>query len=542
MLHHSLILQPRRLTYPTRPIAQATPDGNTDGSTTSLVLVNLTLKQMTEPVFHYLRLQIIRGVTTGPTTPMFVLSDVPVLTRTFTDDTPCSNIKTRFRVRSTNAAGRVETAALNITTPAGSAVAKPTDLTLSGNVAIVVSWYDNGTNETGFEIERKVVGGEYAPLATRGSRAGAGYTTYTDSTAVAGTSYQYRVRGVRSTGGPFYSAWAESPVILARNGLTIEAVAWSALDAIRSKFVTDSGKTATNNFGAWALLLSGTDLFIGAGNSPGNEDGAEIVSSTTGATIVTGCVLDEQGVHDMQAQGSDLWVCGTDPTDDWTLGNIYHRDAGGTWTKLRTLPLVIHALGLWHDGSTLWVAAGAHTGDNATWKGRVLKSSDGGQTWTVADVNDYRVYDVAGFDGDLYAIGHNWTGSGYTQDLHVSADAGNTWSVVAGVQPAIKPRLMLHGGALFGVLSTRLGIFKVEAGGIVTAYSTPFMIVDQWNVLESDGTYLYAIDVDGVIWRSSDLAVWTAYTRVPNAVALRWWAGTGLMIGDTGVSARVWRA
>lgn len=542
MIHHSLILQPRRLTYSTRPIAQATPDGDTAGSTTALALVNLALRPLAEPVFHYVRLQIIRGVTTGQTTPMFILADLPARAGAFTDDSMSATLTGRYRVRSINAAGQVETASKSITTAAGSAVGKPTDLTLSGNVAIVLSWYDNAGNDTGFEIERKVVGGGYAPLATRGPRTGTGYTTYTDATAVAGTPYQYRVRSVRSTGGPFYSAWAESPAIMATNGLAVEAAGWTAVDGLRNKFATDTARTATDNFGAYAAQPLGADLFIGAGNSPGNEDGAEIVSSATGATIVTGRILDEQGVHDMQSQDGDLWACGTDPTDDWSLGNIYHRDAGGTWTKLRTLPVVIHALGLWHDGATLWVAAGCHAGDNITWRGRVLKSIDGGQTWTAADVNQYRVFDVIGFDSKLYATGYNWTGSGYTYDLHVSSDAGATWITVPGVQPASKPRLTLHGGALFGVLSSRLGVFKVEANTVVTQYSTPFTIADEWNVLESDGTYLYAIDVDGVIWRSTDLAIWTAYTRVLNAVALRWWTGHGLMIGDRGVSARVWVA
>ncbi len=73
----------------------------------------------------------------------------------------------------------------------------------------------------------------------------------------------------------------------------------------------------------------GDTLFVGVGNSPGNEDGAAVLSSADGATLASGQTLDEQGVHDVQLQGSDLWVCGTDPVEssnEWALGNLYHLE------------------------------------------------------------------------------------------------------------------------------------------------------------------------------------------------------------------------
>ena len=320
----------------------------------------------------------------------------------------------------------------------------------------------------------------------------------------------------------------------------VEAQAWSSAVGLRDKFATDTGIAATGNFGAWVMQPVGGTLFIGAGNSPGNEDGAAVLSSADGVTIVSGRVLNEQGVHDAHVQGSDLWVCGTDPSDDWTLGNLYHRDAGGAWTKLRTLPLTIHALGCWHDGAALWVCGGMHTGDSATWKGRILKSLDSGATWSTVDVNNYRLYDVIGFDGKLYAVGYDFAGV-YSQDLHVSVD-GVTWPKVAGVSPAIKPRLVLHSGTLIGASADLAGLFVVAAGGTVTQHATPFALANQWNVLESDGTYLYALDDTGVIQRTSDFVTWEVYTRVAGAISIKWWPVHGLMIGDMGTAARVWLA
>jgi len=307
---------------------------------------------------------------------------------------------------------------------------------------------------------------------------------------------------------------------------------------LRDKFLSDTGIAATGNFGAWVMQPIGDTLFIGAGNSPGNENGAAMLSSADGATIASGRVLDEQGVHAARAQGSDLWVCGSDPTDDWTLGNIYHRDAVGTWTKLRTLPLTIHALGCWHDGAALWVCGGMHTGDNATWRGRVLKSLDSGQTWSAVDVNSYRLYDMIGFDNSLWTVGLDWDGS---QNLHVSAN-GLAWAKKVGVTPAFMPRLILHDGTLIGVQGSLTELFRISAGGVVTLHAVPFVVANYWNVLDSDGTYVYALSSTGVVWRTATLTTWEALTKVSLAISIKWWPGHGLMIGDMGTAARVWLA
>lgn len=293
---------------------------------------------------------------------------------------------------------------------------------------------------------------------------------------------------------------------------------------------------ATNNFGAYVIQPVNNNIFIGAGNSPGNEDGACIILDSTREIV-----LDEQGVHDIHNQNGELWVCGTDPVEpsnEWTLGNLYHRSVSGTWTKHRTLPLTIHALGFYHDGTKMVVVGGMHTGDNVTWKGRVLTSTDA-ENWTAVDVNNYRLYDVIK-NNYWYAIGYDWTGVGYTQDLHYSLD-GNTWPKVSGVSPALKPRLILHGDGVYGAVNSLTSIFKV-VGTTVTTYALSFTLSPHWNVLESDGTYFYALSNNGVIYRTSDFTTWSMYTSVANAISIKHWSGHGLLISDIGVNAKMWLA
>lgn len=66
-----------------------------------------------------------------------------------------------------------------------------------------LAWNDNSTNETGFELQRRTpcTSGTYALIASPTANA----TAYTDTTAVAGTQYQYRIRAVNSSGQSTYS-------------------------------------------------------------------------------------------------------------------------------------------------------------------------------------------------------------------------------------------------------------------------------------------------------------------------------------------------
>lgn len=91
--------------------------------------------------------------------------------------------------------------------------AAPTNLTTSYMLLqknITLYWKDNSSNETGFKIERKTEGGQFAEIAT----APAGSTHYTDTGAQPQTQYYYRVKATGSVvdsgysnevGGIFYS-------------------------------------------------------------------------------------------------------------------------------------------------------------------------------------------------------------------------------------------------------------------------------------------------------------------------------------------------
>jgi len=88
------------------------------------------------------------------------------------------------------------------TAPAQAPLA-PTNLTavLQTGPQVQLNWTDNATNETGFIIERRVLGGTFAPLPiTVPANTGTGTVTYTDTTVAAGNTYEYQVRSVNAVG------------------------------------------------------------------------------------------------------------------------------------------------------------------------------------------------------------------------------------------------------------------------------------------------------------------------------------------------------
>ena len=118
---------------------------------------------------------------------------------------PCGTTR-YYRVRATNLAGDSatsnEVSASTLTCPP----AAPSALAVSGTTAtsVTLSWTDNATNETGFQIER--TGGTGGAATFSRASSASNPTTFTDSTAVCATTYTYKVRATNAGGESAYTA------------------------------------------------------------------------------------------------------------------------------------------------------------------------------------------------------------------------------------------------------------------------------------------------------------------------------------------------
>ena len=157
--------------------------------------------------------EIQRQVDEGSYQALITVAPAP---NTYSDTTTLVNKRYRYRVR-TYDGSKYSTwteSDYTYTTPAA-----PSGIAMSRG-SIVLNWVDNATWEQGFEIQR-LDGGSWVALAT----VAAGVITYTDTTAVLGDVYQYRVRAYRLTPIPLYSAWLTSGSFLYTNaGISIKVI------------------------------------------------------------------------------------------------------------------------------------------------------------------------------------------------------------------------------------------------------------------------------------------------------------------------------
>jgi Divergent InlB B-repeat domain len=119
------------------------------------------------------------------------------------------------------------------------------DVAVSAN-ALTITWQDNSDSETGFAVDRKQGDADFAELI----RLDPNTTTYTDTTAVAGQSYIYRVRALGLPTGDIASP-ESSPV-------TPEPVATVTLELLFAEDSTGLGTVSSTPQGLNCNLQEGS--------------------------------------------------------------------------------------------------------------------------------------------------------------------------------------------------------------------------------------------------------------------------------------------
>lgn len=233
-------------------------------------------------------------------------------------------------------------------------------------------------------------------------------------------------------------------------------------------------------------------MILTLGNQPSGENGAAIYDMQVDGTLVHQFTMSEQGCHNspLLMPSGEVVIGGSDPTNGgWDLGNIYVL-SGGEWLLKRTLPNVIHTLGTCHHNGLLYVATGAHVGDNETWEGRVFWSDDVGETWPGSSlVTSYRVLDIASFNGKLYTTDTTY----YANEVHVSDDGGEAWQLVAGILPRLRPRMVEYGSKLLIVKNDLSGFATIDDQGNVGNLAVPEALANYYNTTAVIGTDLYVL-------------------------------------------------
>ncbi|MBQ9744736.1 MAG: hypothetical protein IJW19_06385 [Clostridia bacterium] len=183
------------------------------------------------------------------------------------------------------------------------------------------------------------------------------------------------------------------------------------------------------NRSPWDMMFYNGKLYVGNGDYDDNAGPINIwcFNPATQEWKNTGTVLDECVSRFMVIDGK-LTTVGTDPMEDWSMGNYYVLD-GGEWKTVRTIPGAVHNFDMVEYNGKIFSAIGVEPGGYP-----VAISEDGGATFTqvtfykdgrVLNTSGYtsiRVYKIFLFKGQIYAalIGRDASTSYY--DLYKYVD------------------------------------------------------------------------------------------------------------------------
>lgn len=206
---------------------------------------------------------------------------------------------------------------------------------------------------------------------------------------------------------------------------------------------------------------------------------ARIYSTTDGgrhwsqvyATEQKGAFFDAVGFWDRRSG-----VVLSDPVDGRFL-ILTTSDKGSTWTPIEAnrLPAIL-------TGEAAFAASGSSLvlrGDSAVWIGtggggpaRVMRSTDRGHTWSVADVPVHATGAAAGifslsFTGGLgIAVGGDYTEPRLaSQSVALSTDGGRTWRPAKSPPAAYLSGVALHPGGRTAIAVGLAGTFLSRDGG-----------------------------------------------------------------------------
>ncbi len=175
-----------------------------------------------------------------------------------------------------------------------------------------------------------------------------------------------------------------------------------------------SGGDAVYARNVWDLQAFSGRLYIGAGNydnsgpAPNAGPVPILAWDPDAGTVVREGEVDEEEISRFEIVEDTLYIPGADPREGWELGNLYRREPGGNWRKLRTIPRAIHAAALTGHAGSLYV--GLKATDTVPWYvdfngygSAVAVSEDRGGSWKVFPLGGYAVQTFLQVSGRLYA-------------------------------------------------------------------------------------------------------------------------------------------
>lgn len=293
-----------------------------------------------------------------------------------------------------------------------------------------LSWRDNSTTETGFEISRSTDGVNFSTLTTVAQNV----VTYTDNTVVAGTTYYYKVRGIE-TGGPV--VYSNTVNVTAGSGI-ITGINFSAQTIYENQAVG----TVAGEFSVLPASITSATYTLVAGTGDADNSKFQIV----GNQLRTNALLDfeTQAVYNVRVRATSPSNFNYEQTFQITISDVNEKPTitviGNQSTCAGTEEKVISLSG---------ITAGPETGQTLT---ATINTAQ------PAAFQSLQVNLLAGGNGEIrYRLNTNFTG-----------------------EPEISVTLTDNGGTANGGIDTHVETFKLR----VYEFPTVTIVSDMGNSVD----------------------------------------------------------
>jgi hypothetical protein len=266
---------------------------------------------------------------------------------------------------------------------------------------INLTWTDNATDESGFQIERCTSAGcsNWAQIAT----VGANVTAFSNTGLAASTSYSYRVRAYNDGGSSDYSNTATAVTAAPPAGAKLYLGSSTAGTAGGIGFADEDVLIKDMGSGAWTMYIDGSDIGLANTDIDAYEllaDGSLLMSFDTDFAVAGFATVDDSdivrftptstgsttaGTWSWYLDGSDVGLSTSDEDVDAlallpdgrlivsTLGNISVTGASGADEDLIVFtPATLGATtsGTWavyFDGSDVGLSSTSNEDVNGVW-------------------------------------------------------------------------------------------------------------------------------------------------------------------------------
>lgn len=202
-------------------------------------------------------------------------------------------------------------------------------------------------------------------------------------------------------------------------------------------------------------------------------------------------------------------------------------DYGRTWEQLGPLPVADGTGTVLVDpdnGQQLWYAVSSSTLGarlDPTYEGKILRSRDGGRSWTSLDVPDVRFETLVAGDGKLVAV---------TADaVLVSTDDGDTWSAHVAPLDSYVAGAAMRGTDLF--VLTGNGVVRFPGVTGKPEHIEPPVEGTLWDIA-ADGSRVFVTSWDGGVFAFDDDGWERLYTTPSGAAMTIRTAGGAIVVGS----------